>query len=339
MEIIVRCPFCGDSQNTHHHHLYIKKDFPYPYFCQRCSTKGIISRKFLSVLGIKNTELKSIVQTLLKKLNILESDLTSFQGSNFSLNSITQNNVLSKVRIPKNGFSVVPYAEEDIDVFLEPKLDYILSRNPFFLETNVFKELRRFKVVLSIEDFYAYNEIKVSEKQLTYLRKLDETSVSFLTTDSNYLISRSITKSTDQSERYVDLNITGLEVSKFYAVTTKINLLNPFIELYISEGLFDIHKTYHFYRDPKINQIFASPSGKGFLNIIDKVIELGFTDIRLVFVKDNDVDDSFYVKILKHSLVRKITKLKKVEILKSLVGKDLADSNLKSQTKLYKVFI
>jgi hypothetical protein len=291
------------------------------------------------VLGIKNTELKSIVQTLLKKLNILESDLTSFQGSNFSLNSITQNNVLSKVRIPKNGFSIVPYAEEDIDVFLEPKLDYILSRNPFFLETNVFKELRRFKVVLSIEDFYAYNEIKVSEKQLTYLRKLDETSVSFLTTDSNYLISRSITKSTDQSERYVDLNITGLEVSKFYAVTTKINLLNPFIELYISEGLFDIHKTYHFYRDPKINQIFASPSGKGFLNIIDKVIELGFTDIRLVFVKDNDVDDSFYVKILKHSLVRKITKLKKVEILKSLVGKDLADSNLKSQTKLYKVFI
>lgn len=61
-EIMMRCPFCGDSvKHAYSTHLYIKidndGDSPYPYYCQRCTTNGIIDKDFFKALKVKDTDL------------------------------------------------------------------------------------------------------------------------------------------------------------------------------------------------------------------------------------------------------------------------------------------
>ena len=40
-EINIRCPFCGDSSKRHNSaHLYVSKDYPFPWNCFRCPAQG-----------------------------------------------------------------------------------------------------------------------------------------------------------------------------------------------------------------------------------------------------------------------------------------------------------
>ena len=53
-EIMVRCPYCGDSNNKNHAHFYIKSTTPYEFFCQKCEIKGYLNEDNLKDFNIYN---------------------------------------------------------------------------------------------------------------------------------------------------------------------------------------------------------------------------------------------------------------------------------------------
>jgi len=60
-EIVVRCPYCGDSDNKRHAHFYISvpesdKDLP-RYDCKKCPQCGILTDEVLRKLGCNDSSL------------------------------------------------------------------------------------------------------------------------------------------------------------------------------------------------------------------------------------------------------------------------------------------
>ena len=58
-EIVVRCKFCGDSQNPNHAHLYIKvpqssQDLAL-YDCKKCPSRGYVDDEFLRKYGVNDS--------------------------------------------------------------------------------------------------------------------------------------------------------------------------------------------------------------------------------------------------------------------------------------------
>ena len=99
-EIVIRCPFCGDSKNLRHAHFYMsvpqsQEDISF-YQCKRCPNHGIVSDELLRKIGCNdsniiieitkhNTEVLSLPKyKSLKKINIypLRWDLIRQDASN-----------------------------------------------------------------------------------------------------------------------------------------------------------------------------------------------------------------------------------------------------------------
>lgn len=77
---VFRCPFCGDSKNTHHGHLNVARDKPV-FRCVRCGTGGHI-KYLLNEIGLNDIELPEIFE-------------------NSKLEKVSVNN--NKIQIPKTN--------------------------------------------------------------------------------------------------------------------------------------------------------------------------------------------------------------------------------------------
>lgn len=201
----------------------------------------------------------------------------------------------------------------DIPVFSDygpnlQKLDYINKR----LGTNItLQNARDYKIIVSLYEFLDHNNITfLNLKDKRFGDQLDNNAIGFLSIDNSLINFRSIRKDFLQKTRYYLYNIKGNILGRrFYSLPNKINLLNPELNLYLTEGVFDILSVFFNIRKMENNEkLYIACMGKGFKNICYYFIREGFLSLNLSIYSDSDVNINFYRK-LKESLNPFINKI------------------------------
>ena len=141
-ETVIRCPYCGDSNNLNHAHLYINNQPPFKYYCQKCSTSGIIDSKFLRELNLYDPEL---IQYTNNSKNEYIKNLNKKYGNNFKT-------------IFKKEFDLLPNQYTKLEL---NKLKYFNDR----LGINVDNEelLKKYKIILNLKDFFDNNNLTMNK--------------------------------------------------------------------------------------------------------------------------------------------------------------------------------
>ena len=286
-ELVIRCPYCGDSSKSEvHAHLYIKMndDHAFPFYCQKCMASGLLDKNLLKDLGINNYELSSNLTSINKEAKTLEKRYRKNLNDNFSIRKLNTN----KLIIPE-------YTNKS-----KKKLDYLNSRFSFNLTPEEY--INNYKVIFSFKDFLLKNEIEYIMCSDYMLKKLIKGYVGFLSADYNYIIFRNIEPNCEKKYRYYNYQIFDYDNSnKFYIVKDKINLLQPKIDVVLTEGIFDIIgvKEY-FFKDAK-NTIFSAVCGKGYNLVLNYLSRLGFMDMNIHIFSDGDVPIEKYKAMIKYS--------------------------------------
>jgi len=281
-EVRVRCCYCGDSKKDKNHaHLYIEMKPPFKFYCQKCSTGGVLNNQSLRDLNVFNNDASSA---------IIEANKTIKRTEGVQ-------RITVKKYVPKMTTVESP---QTINC-----LDYISSRYnmPFTNEYIVGK----FKAITNSRQFFQDNNIMIPVDQ--YKRPLYDfdNSIGFLSSDNTHIIFRDITG--QQMKRYYNMALFQNDekgiANKIYNIKSSINILSDEINLVITEGVFDIIGVYeHFYKDKvadKNNYIFAAAAGKGYGAVIANYIRMGFLNLNVTIYSDSDVEIGFY-KDLKSSL-------------------------------------
>lgn len=84
-ELVIRCVYCGDSiKNENHAHFFIGNKAPFPFFCHRCNTKGVLDSDTLRDIQIPDSSLVNkiarVSRTALRNLGLGLNDTNSLLG-------------------------------------------------------------------------------------------------------------------------------------------------------------------------------------------------------------------------------------------------------------------
>ena len=275
-----RCPYCADSKDPRKGHFYIsipqKDGEPSLYYCHKCMSKGIVSGKVLAEWGV---EFDNDINILLAKIN-----------SN-----------MSRTMIYNNAIVPIKYDSITCDDLSKFKLKYINDR----LGTSLnFFDCIKMKIVLNLNDIICQNNLAIT-RDMRIIDQLDQNFIGFLSYDNAFLNMRNLEISKVYSsidKRYINYNVVEREddTCKFYLIPTEIDFadMGP-VEIHIAEGPFDILSVYQYRRHHRA--IFVAAEGKGYLRVIDFLIQLfKFPNIELHIYADNDTDDMMYMYIKDH---------------------------------------
>lgn len=283
-EVRVRCPYCGDSKKDKNHaHMYIQMRPPFVFYCQKCSTSGVLNQQTLRDLNIFNNDLS---------LSILEAN-----------KSVKNLSGTHKVSFKKHN----PTLTKEETNYSVNALNYFNSRYEIGFDNDYIVE--RFKAITNSHQFFIENNIPVPIDK--YRRPLYDfnNSIGFLSSDGSHVIFRDITN--QQPKRYYNLNLFDDDRStsnKIYNIKSGVDMLQDEINLVMTEGIFDIIGVYeHLYRDKvesegKNNHIFAAAAGKGYNAVISHYVRMGFLNLNITIYSDADVDPSFFRELKSSSV-------------------------------------
>jgi len=309
--VIVRCPYCGDSQKSFNKgHLNIKIDDPrcFLWRCARCGEGGIVNYKFLKDLECYDPEL--IEMGLANSLN----------SRNYHKNKPTfsLNNVFKKYK----------FINEITDTELsEEKLDYVSNRLNIEITPKLAKKL---KIVTDFYKFLDNNELEITESNnmIDYIQK---NAVGFLSWDNSMIIFRNIHGMFFGDKRYFNYNIYrkgNLDNSnKFYSLPKKIDIMSPVIKINLAEGIFDILGLAFTELKDEIkeeNSLMISCNGQSYANILNLIKNMGFINMEVRFFSDKDVNKNKFIN-LKNSI--DILKYNECRLFYNKNGKDYGDLN------------
>ncbi len=287
-QLVIKCPFCGDSEKTNHVHLYINKEisktFGYSYHCFKCDESGSLL-KLLSHLNI---------------LHILDKD------------SLIE---ISKKYNEQNNFDTYShYYFNNKVVYNNPKLEYVKSRLK-----NINKVLLNLLVTdfSNIPDRFFNNAFQKDILQKNY--------IGFLTMNKNKIICRRINNN-QNFQRYFVLKLNDVE--DFFVYVEDLNNLKLLQKnkIIFGEGIFTVLNGYRQLKD-KFNfdetSILVAGLGKNYIQAINFIFyNFGVPDWDIFILADQDVD---YKKII--SLFQK-NNLYNVKILYNKDSNDFGeDSN------------
>jgi hypothetical protein len=280
-EVRVRCPYCGDSKDKNHAHMYIEMRPPFKFYCQKCTTAGVLNQSTLRDLNIYNNDLSvSILEANKTIKNISGNQKVSFKKHNPKLNTNQTNYSVNAV----NYFNYRYGFNYDND-YIVNKFKAITNSYDFFIENNIPVPIDKYRNPL-----YDFNN-----------------SIGFLSSDGSHVIFRDVTG--QQSKRYYNFNLYEDEKStsnKIYNIKSSVDILEDEINLIITEGVFDIIGVYeHLYKDQtqgKNNYIFAAAAGKGYNAVISHYVRMGFLNLNITIYSDADVDPSFFRELKSSSV-------------------------------------
>ena len=272
-ELLMRCPFCGDSKNIHSKgHFYISlgnNDEPIFYNCFKCHAKGLLTPQVLGDMGIFDTGLN------------VELNIHNRSSQEESL----RNNIYKPRVYYLNNNYVTP------SPLSEAKLRYINKR----LGQNLgYSELLQSKIVLNLSDLIYANKLDITrDKRL--MQELNDSFIGFISQDNTFINMRNLRQgkvSKYIDTKYVNYNVFGLkeEHIKYYTIPTSINLSNPSrIKLHIAEGPFDILSIKYNLNPNSNRDIFSSIGGSSYYDIIDYFItDMGLLNLEVHVYFDND---------------------------------------------------
>jgi len=268
--IVIRCPYCGDSDDKSHAHFSVRIDEePFIYHCFRCDDAGVFNFKVLKDLNIYNSELMVSIQSMKTKKS--------------------KNQVLSFERKMKS-FLLPDFSEKNTW-----KINYIEKRLKIKIQG---KDKEKLRIVTSLKEFLKINNI--TKKYTLYddsqIDLLDKNYVGFLSRDHSCIHFRNASKN-DKLKRWKIFFIYDAPLGdKFYTIKKSIDKLTEKLEVNIAEGVFDIIGLYN-YLPRKKNQLFLCANGKSFKKAVNLVLKEGFLDAEFNIYSDSDVNIEFYKKI------------------------------------------
>lgn len=282
-ETVIRCPYCGDSNNLNHAHLYINNQPPFKYYCQKCSTSGIIDSKFLRELNLYDPEL---IQYTNNSKNEYIKNLNKKYGNNFKT-------------IFKKEFDLLPNQYTKLEL---NKLKYFNTR----LGINVDNEelLKKYKIILNLKDFFDNNNLTMNKYYKDNLNKLNNYYIGFLLNDNNMICFRNITDL--NIERYINKKIYSenlFQSRKFYTIGNNIDLSNSIFNIYLTEGIFDIIGVYnHIYNcKENSNDLFISCNGKSYNFVLKYLESLSILNCEINIYSDKDVSINKLKQLTNHN--------------------------------------
>lgn len=258
-ELIIRCPYCGDSEDERKSHLYINIDDDqnvFPFHCFRCETSGSIYK-------------------LLKDLNLLNSEIIIDLY-------INKNTIKSKYINKKElTFEKLP------DKYDNKKLNYIKERLNIPFDEDIPEYIKKH----IITDFTNVCENILS---MYTIDMLNNNYVGFRTFNKRKLVCRKINND-DKLNKYFNVMINNVNNDYFITSETDINVFRQG-RIILGEGIFTALSGYMKLKN-KLNlnnSIIVAGNGKSYFKSYNfAVYTFGIPDWDLYVLADSDVNIQF----------------------------------------------
>lgn len=281
-EVVCRCPFCGDSKDLKHAHLYLsvpqnEEELSF-YHCKRCPAHGVVDIDFLRKIGCEDTSL-----------------LVEVSKHNSEVFNLPKYKSIKQIDIyPLN----LGYVREDpLNI---AKLKYINDR----IGSNFsISDLASLKIFLNLYDIINSNHLELTRHQMT-CDDLDKWFMGFISYDNSFaglrkLTNRELYKSINK--RYINYILVNKpdDAKNFYVIPTMIDILNPTpVKIHLAEGQFDILSI--FYNLNKCNRtqnIYIACGGKSYAQALEFILlETGIINYEVHYYPDADVTDEEFFK-------------------------------------------
>ncbi len=279
--VVTKCPFCGDGKHHNSKHLYIglgyDNDRPFVY-CHLCHTYSPLTSDLLAThFGLFDLD----IMTNLSKEHYRLNQLPRFQNKEREIYDL------------KN--IIRPHVHND------KKLAYINKR----LGSNLdFDDLADLKIMLSLKNLLADNNITTYSRDERIIDALDTYFMGFISTDNAFINMRSLAKKgvLHQSidKRYVNYNIHIKSDNhlRMYTVPVNINRNDARrVKLHIAEGPFDILSILLNLRKDRDHNIYTAVCGSGYMNVLKQYIN-GYNlinmEVHIYRDLDDETNDSLY---------------------------------------------
>lgn len=306
VRVKTKCILCGDSKkDPNKKRLYILCD-PYDndvvtYICFNCGEYGLLTVDMLGQIVGEDAELLN----LLRRINrFAKSD-----SKNKKVNKYKNNRVIP-VELPSPRKTPQTIA----------KIRYLNNRIGYPIPVEDYKKL---KLVFSIQDFLAINNILVPKKYQFLIPQFETDYVGFLSVKNEYLILRDITGKHKDKFRYVKYNLFGIQSNAhaFYTISNTVNTISQQpIHIIMAEGPMDILSViYNMYGGIVPDNVFISTNNGTFYHPAMYYINKGLvgSNIFVDIYRDSD-------SIMDYQLLRKQIRpfTKNFKVYRNAIGKD-----------------
>lgn len=285
-EIVIRCPFCGDSKNLRHAHFYMsvpqsQEDISL-YQCKRCPNKGIVSDELLRRIGCNDSNI-----------------MIEITKHNAEVMSLPKYKSLKKINIYPLKWNLIRKDPNN-----QIKLDYINKR--IGSNFTIF-DLAKVKIILNLYDVININHLELTRHQMV-CNDLDKYFMGFISFDNSYCGLRKVTDKelhNAVNKRYINYSLVNKtdDRKNFYVIPTKIDILDPApVKIHIAEGQFDILSIYYNLNQCNDYQnIYMACGGKSYSQALEFILtESGIINYEIHFYPDRDVtDNEFYYDVLR----------------------------------------
>ena len=278
-ETTIRCPFCGDSVKSNKStHLYIKNVPPFMYYCQRCTASGIFDSKILIKLNSYDPNmdiyLKNSYNGYMEKLN------QKYGASFFSYINNEEPEILPN-----------QYGELEMK-----KIEYINNRLGIDISQ---EDIKKYRIILNIEDYYTNNELTSSldQRSIDMIKNLNQNYFSFLLNDKNVINCRSMVSDTKYKHFKLRIHEDTNSISRrFYSIKNDIDLSGETFNINITEGFFDIISVHENIKNKEMDNttLYIANNGKGYLFTLDYLASIGILNANINIYSDKDVSPSDY---------------------------------------------
>lgn len=275
-EVVLRCPYCGDSvRNSNHVHFYVgSRDGVYFYDCKRCPASGVLSAAVLSDLEVHDLSAVDFVKSIKStnrtvKINGNKDDKIHYQ-------------MLTTILPEDNA-----------------KLDYISTRAKLDFSTP--DNIRSYKIIYRLNDFIRANNL-VPNQPSEIMRDFSDNYVGFLSQNKGSILLRNVS-STKSNRRYLQYRIDANRKQPFiYIPPCTIDPLTPRPRIVMSEGPFDIICVKNqFFPQDDTTTIFAASGSKGsYKSALMQLLKYsGFMGAEVSIFSDMDDRKKGYEPILR----------------------------------------
>lgn len=268
---IIHCPECEKYRDKNKiGHFYINKTKEtFPGNCKKCGLS-------FSKLNVD----------ILNKLNITNSDITSYVKENFK--TIRSHIINLDERNKKLDYDIIT----DLTQFDKIKLNHLSDRLLYDIDNE--EDLKTYRIVANLTNFIHENHIdmnKFDQKERSQINLIDNYYVGFLSYYGNIINFRNMTGD-EKLPRYITF-VVNKEIRRSFFYTPSI-FINPITEnpkITIAEGPIDIiaiHLNNKCYDDQ--NNMYAASSSQGsFRTTIKNCLYIsGFYGANINLYLDND---------------------------------------------------
>lgn len=279
-EIVIRCPFCGDSKNLRHSHFYISipqtQDELSLYHCKLCPNHGMVDDDLLRKIGCMDSNI--LIDVMKHNSEVLS---------------------LPKYRSLKN-INVYPLKWDLIrqEATNKAKLDYINNR----IGSNFsYADLPRLKIFLNLYDIINPNRLELTRHQ-NICNDLDRYFIGFISYDNSYCNLRKVTTNElypSINKRYIIYSLINKfnDAKNFYVIPSKVDILDPTpVKIHIAEGPFDILSIfYNLNNQNDYQNIYIACGGKSYIQALEFILnETGIINYEIHYYPDADVTHDYF---------------------------------------------